>query len=135
MVSGNKVQDYTYADAQKEDNACPAKSDEQYRKLIVGKWSSDETNIDFPGISSEETRRANGTLQLQIYFPKPQGRLIFILNGTWSIKDGILNEKTTDTDNTIMDLQTKDKILCLNDKRMVLKSLDNGEIQKRHKII
>src|SRR5262245_2052520 len=83
-----------FADTQHISNKCLPKSDNQYRKLILGNWYSEEdfNSTNNHGYIIKQNFFINGDLILTFVDKSHPGKVIGTIKAKWEIKSGKLYE-------------------------------------------
>lgn len=104
-------------------------SDEEINKLLVGKWSVEETNGNVK-IKGTSTYKKDGTLEGEATIDLGDQKIVLKVSGTWKVKDGVVTETVTKSNRPDIikeGMTTKDTVVSINDKEYKIKSESGKE--------
>jgi hypothetical protein len=111
----------------KQGNA--ADFDPVLRQQLVGSWTLAPDSPDYAPVPVREVFKADGSYITYFYDNPDCAHVVKEIDATWTIQHGILTSRVTAVsapDNIQVGNTSRDQILSVGDKELVLRSLDDG---------
>jgi hypothetical protein len=106
----------------------PAKFDEVLKQQLVGSWVLAPDSADYSPVAAREVFKADGTDITYFYDGPDCANVVREIDATWTIEHGVLISSVTRGDQPGT---SKDRILGVGDKQLLLRSLDDGSTYTR----